>query len=473
MNFDLNKAHCYYFNELCKIPHGSTNEEAISDYFVEFAKKHNLDFYRDDIYNVIIYKPGSKGYENSDPLILQGHSDMVCEANKSANFDFTKDPLKLYVDDEGWLHADGTTLGADDGMGIAYMLAILADEDLPHPPLECIFTVQEEIGLIGALHLDPSKISAKRMICLDGGGEIETCISTAGGTQVTSDIKGNIVSNNKKTYSLFVSGLSGGHSGSEISKEKGNANKLAVRLIKNLDCPVNIVSIEGGLKENAIPRECELVFATDSEFMSKFEKDVEDIKVELEFSDNGFKAEIKEIEQADKCFDDASSKKIIDFIYLLPNGLIARSMAIPGLTLTSLNTGIIETNDDHVVITSSLRSAVDSGIKDLVLQIRTLASLFTDINITTSSEYPGWNYVPVSPLRDKLAVIVLEKSGKELIKEAVHAGNECGVFSSYGVKDIVSYGAISKYVHTPDEKLDLASFDRSYDILTTLIKECK
>lgn len=478
MEFDLSKRYCYYFNEITKIPHGSYNEKQISDFIVSFAVSKGLRYLQYEFNNVVIYKEPSEGYENSAPLLIQAHMDMVCEANKGTPHDFEKDPLKLYVDEEGWLNAEGTTLGADDGTGVAYMLAILEDDELPHPPLECCFTVQEEVGLLGSMKLKSEYFKSKRMISLDGGGEVSTCISSSGGTRLGSTIPCETEPNDDPTYCLAVGGLLGGHSGGEIHKEKGNANVLAVRIFKEMSIAgldMNVVSIDGGLKENAIPRECEIVFTCPdpseriNEILAPI---VSAIATELEFSDPGFSAEVSETVKAEKRFTSGSTQRVINYLYLIPNGFQHRSMAVEGLTVTSLNLGIVRTAEDKVVATDSLRSAIASGTNDLINKIRTLAGVY-NVTISINSAYPGWNYSPVSELRDKLAVVLKNELGVELKCQATHGGNECGIFNSLGLEDIVTYGPISEHVHTPDERLNLESFDRSYKILTGLVKECK
>lgn len=475
---DLNKPHHKYFNDLCMIPHGSYNEAKLADYLVKFATDRNLEYVRDGMNNVVIYKKATAGYENAKPLLLQAHVDMVCEANKSTDFNFETDSLKLVVKD-GWLEAEGTTLGADDGHGVAYMLAILDDENLPHPNLECCFTVQEEVGLFGALGLDPNLFKARRMVSLDGGGEVTTAISSAGGVLVESVIDVTKMANTNPTYKLFVTGLSGGHSGGEIHKEKGNANKLVVRILKEITLAgvcVNLVSLEGGLKDNAIPRECEAVFTSCSsveEINKALAASIKNIETELEFSDAGFKCTCDAVDTVSACMDDASTAKVLNYIYLIPNGFMARSMAIEGLTLTSLNNGIIRTNEDAVVLTTSIRSAIESGIDNLINTIFTLASLF-GINCTTSARYPGWNYKAVSPMRELLDKVVMKNNGENLKCIATHGGCECGVFAAMSDEmDILTYGPVTEFIHTPDERMCLDSFDRSYKILTDLVTECK
>lgn len=478
MDFDLSKRYCFFFNELTKIPHGSYNEKQVSDFIVSFAESKGLRYIRDEFNNVVVYKDPSDGYENSAPLLIQAHMDMVCEANKGTVHDFEKDPLKLYVDDEGWLNAEGTTLGADDGAGVAYMLAILEDDQLPHPPLECCFTVQEEVGLLGAVKLKSEYFSAKRMISLDGSGEVTTCISSSGGTRVNSVLSCLSEPNSDPTYMISVGGLLGGHSGSEIHKEKGNANVIAVRIVKEMvlaGADINLVSINGGLKENAIPRECDIVFAssTPAEKLNEIFGPVTDaIATELEFSDPGYSSSLTETAGSEKKFSKASTERVINYLYLIPNGFQHRSMAIEGLTVTSLNLGIVRTEGSQVIATDSLRSAIASGTRDLINKMRTLAGVY-NANIHINSSYPGWNYSPRSELRDKLAVVLKNELGVELICRATHGGNECGIFNSLGLEDIVTYGPIDEHIHTPDERLDLGSFDRSYRVLTGLIKECK
>ncbi|MBP0969959.1 MAG: beta-Ala-His dipeptidase [Oscillospiraceae bacterium] len=478
MVFDLSKRYCYYFNELAGIPHGSYNEKAVSDYIVSFAESKGLRYLQDEFNNVVIYKEPSEGYGDSAPLLIQAHMDMVCEANKGTVHDFERDPLKLYVDEDGWLNAEGTTLGADDGAGVAYMLAILEDNSLPHPPLECCFTVQEEVGLLGAVKLKSEYFRAKRMISLDGSGEVRTCISSSGGTRVNSTIPCQCEPNDEPTYDLYVGGLLGGHSGSEIHKEKGNANVLAVRIFKEMTLAgiaMNVVSINGGLKENAIPRECDIVFASPAapeRINEALDSIASAISTELEFSDPGFTAAVTETGRAENRFTADSTERVINYLYLIPNGFQHRSMAIEGLTVTSLNLGIVRTADSKVIATDSLRSAISSSTDDLLNKMRTLAGIY-GVTVSINSAYPGWNYNPVSELRDKLAVVLQNELGVELICQATHGGNECGIFKSLGLEDIITYGPVSEHIHTPDERLDLESFDRSYRVLTGLIKECR
>lgn len=476
MEFDLSKRHCFYFNETTKIPHGSRNEKALSDYVVEFAKAHNLKYVQDHVWNVIVYKDATEGYEDAAPLILQAHLDMVCEKNKDSNHDFEKDPLKLIVKD-GILTADGTTLGADDCTGVAYMLAILEDESLPHPALECIFTTMEEIGLLGAMELDPANIHGHRMISLDGGGENCTMLTSAGGCRVDLIKQIEWEDNQDACYNIAVRGLLGGHSGGEIHKEKGNANHLMGRIVKELmiaGVELQLVSFSGGLKENAIPRESDVVFASKTSYdeIRKLIDAIEkDIKEELEFSDAGFRIELSEA-ASEKKMTLACSDDVIDYVYFMPNGFQHRSMAIEGLTLTSLNLGVVASDEKEILLRTSIRSALESGIEHLVRVLSSLAKRM-GFEIQVSARYPGWNYSKVSPMRDIFAEVVKEIYGTELNLIAAHGGCECGVFKGLVPDmDIISVGPKSAYIHTPDEQLDLASFDRAYHLLCSIVSAC-
>ena len=476
MEFDLNKRHSYWFNELCKIPHGSRNEKALSDFIVDFAKAHGFDYKQDEVWNVIIDKKASEGYENAPGLILQAHMDMVCEKNRDCDLDFEKDPLDLYVED-GLLKAKGTTLGADDGTGVAYMLAILEDDSLKHPRLSCIFTTMEEIGLLGAAELKPEDVHADRMISLDGGGECHTLLSSAGGGTAVVKRKVSFEANEDPVYCLEVKGLLGGHSGGDIHLEKGNANKLAARILKEMvleGADVRLVSFEGGMKDNAIPREASVVFASTTdkdvlkEAVSKKEKQ---IWKELEFSDAGFKTVFSEV-SSDKKMTKKDSEDVLNMIYLMPNGFKNRSMVIEGLTTASLNLGVVRTADDTIELDALVRAALDSHTDDMLNQIAVLSSLL-DMDFSVEGKYPGWSYSEVSPMRDIFAGVA-KANNKELEVTAAHGGCECGVFKGLNPNiDIISFGPITRYIHTSDEELDLESFDRSYGLLCEIIEACK
>lgn len=475
MEFDLKKPYCYYFHEICQIPHGSYNEKALSDYVVRFAREHHLEYIQDEMNNVIIRKPATEEYKDYDPIMLQGHLDMVCEVAPDTVFDFKKQPIETYVDEEGNLRAKGTTLGADDGMGVAEMLAILSDSSLKHPELECVFTVQEEVGMFGALAMDTSVLKSHRMISLDGGGETSTAISSAGGVNACTSLPFTCIDNSDPCYEICVSGLAGGHSGGEIHKERGNANILAARIVKKLQLKgtdLHLISVSGGQKINAICRESKVKFSSSEDYASLKEKTEaigKEIYAEFSFSDPGFKVECTPVETVDKVMDPVSTQHIIDFLYMVPNGFQHKSMEIEGLTLTSLNMGIVKTEEGYVECTSSIRSALEEAIDDLVQRISCIAS-YVGGKTTTNSRYPGWVYNPHSRMRETMNSLVRERYGKDLECEAGHGGLECAVFTRVkGGMDIITCGPIAGNCHTPQEYLNLESWDRTYALLTTFL----
>ena len=476
MDFDLNKRICSYFRQISDIPRGSYHEKAVSDYIVSWAKDHGLSVKQDHVWNVIVEKPASVGRENAEPVILQAHLDMVCEKNKDTEHDFTKDPLDLYVDENGWLHAKGTTLGADDGMGVAYIMAVLEDHALVHPPIQALFTVQEEVGLLGAMELKAEDLHAKRLISLDGGGEHETSVSSAGGATFFVSKVIETEENHDPVYSLGIRGLQGGHSGLMIHLERGNSNKLLARVLKEMQlagADIRLVSISGGSKNNAIPREADAVFtsADDPAFLENLIRTSEKkISGELEFSDEGFHVLFEKTEDASEHFTRTVTDDIISFMYLVPDGFRHRSMVIDGLTVNSLNLGVVKTEDGKTVLDISVRSALPSYTDELEEQIRTLAG-YLRMDVTCLEHHPSWPYSAHSDLR-KVYAEVLKRHDMELVEVAAHGGLEAGVFCGLvpGM-DIITMGAVTENVHTPDETMDLASFDRTYILLCEILAQ--
>ena len=470
---DHTKLHQKYFEEMTQIPHGSYHEEAISNYLVAFAKAQGLRYIQDDMFNVIIYKEASSGYEDHEPLVLQAHMDMVCEKNKDSVHDFEKDPLSLRIVD-GWLMANHTTLGADDGCGVAYMLAILSDDTLKHPRLECIFTVQEEVGLCGALHLKKDQFDATRMINLDDESGYATCTTSAGGMNVLLDKEIIRIQEKMDGYRLSIKGLAGGHSGAEIDKERGNANKLLVRILYGIMqyFGLQLAQLKGGLMDNAIPREASALWISDgnSEKIEAYVKAMAaDIKKELEFSDAGVQV-ILEKTQIDSYVSVEESEAILKLMMLLPDGLRHHSMSIEGLSTASSNVGVVHMDDKMLHINCSLRGALESYIDEFAAQIDTLAELF---GFTTRhvARYPAWSYDANSQMRETMKEVCKELTGKDLGIMATHGGLECGVFKSLKPEmDIVTLGPVMKDIHTPKEALQLSSFDDTYAFLTAFIQ---
>lgn len=475
MEFDLSKRYCYYFNELSKIPRGSRNEKAASDWVCEFAKAHGLAYKQDEVWNVIVDKPASPGYEGKPPIILQAHLDMVCEKNKGVEHDFEKDPLDLYVED-GWLKARGTTLGCDDGYGVAYMMAILEDDTLKHPPLSCVFTTMEEIGLLGAAKLKPEDVHGKRYINLDGGGEVKTTTTSAGVCTALHHCPVTFEANSDPAYELAITGLKGGHSGGLIHKELGNSNKIAARALRELQLAgidLQIASFTGGMKFNAIPREAFVIFTSPcpkEKLQEKVAMIEKTIWTELEFSDEGFKMELKDAKAEKRIVKDRSDA-FINYLFLLPNGMMHRSMKIEGLTTASTNAGVVTTTESEITVECLMRSALNSHTDEIIEQMQLLAQLL-GVNVEFKDRADGWNYSPNSPLRETLRT-VLKRHDIELEETATHGGLECGHFKGLEPElDIITYGPVAHGAHTPDEKLDLASFDRAYGVLCEVLAEC-
>ena len=463
-----------YFEEISKIPRGFFNEEKISNYLVEFAKEYHLEYFQDDMKNVIIYKDGTLGYENHPPVMLQGHIDMVCEKDYDYNHDFENDPLKLYVED-GYLHAKGTTLGADDGYAISYMLAILENKDIAHPPLDCVFTVQEEVGMLGVRNLKADKIRAKRMISMDTGNEAVTCVSSSGGRRVTVTKELGLINNDWDTYKLKIEGLLGGHSGKYISKERGNANKIAFRMLQHLSKKANIrlVNVVGGLKANVIARECVVEFAVDTSLsvvQQIFENTMAQIKTELEFSDPNLTYSLNKLsKKVPVSFDEKTSQEAVDLIYLLPDGFKAKSMVIDDLTTISLNLGQVELTDNSIKCHYLIRSPLTSAREELTNEIKLLSSLL-NARVQIESDYPGWNYEANSFMRDILKEVIKEQLGIDMITQASHGGLEIGILKGLIPElDIITIGPECSGAHTPEEKMNLNSFLKMYEVLKLIL----
>lgn len=467
------KLHQKYFEEISRIPRSSYKEEKIADYLVEFAEAQHLVYKRDEMHNVIIYKPASAGYEDHETVILQAHIDMVCEKNADCAHDFDTEPLDLYVED-GWVMARGTTLGADDGMGCAYMMALLAS-DLPHPALECAFTVQEEVGLYGAFALKKEDFKGTRYINLDfGAGGKGTGTTSAGGEMVVLKKAVEFDPCELPAYRVFVTGLAGGHSGGCINKELGNALKICARIMKEISgcADVQIIRLTGGLKDNAIPRECEAVFASAAKeevIRETVEKMIAEIRNEIGYQEPGFEVVFETAESAPAICEEASAD-LIDFLYILPTGLRHSSLLIEDLPIASENLAVIRTMEDSVQIDYSLRAEKASLRDQMEKELCILANMY-DAAVSIHGKYPSWQYNPDSKMREILKQVFAEEKNEEMETFATHGGLECGVFSDLipGL-DIVTLGAACEGAHTPKEKMNLASFDQMFDVLAVFLK---
>lgn len=469
---DKNKKHHYYFEEMTKIPHGSFHEKAYSDYLVQFAKDHGFAYEQDEVYNVIIFKPASVGYEDHEPVILQAHIDMVCEKHRDVDFNFETDALQLKIED-GYLMANGTTLGADDGTGVAYMLALLDDKDAKHPMLECIFTVSEEVGLIGALALKKEQIKAKRMINLDDGGDFVSCMSSAGGMNVMLEKECVHIPCDSEAIRVCIKGLSGGHSGGEIHREKGNANRLLARILQyvNKHFGLQLASFHGGDKDNAIPREADATFISDAKasvIMEAIEQYAKQLYKEYEASDKGLSV-LSEVTTCQEVLSVEESENFIALLNVLPDGLRHHSMSIEGLSTASSNLAVVHCANQQMSINVSLRGALESYVDDLAQVCELLANAY-DFQYSADSRYPAWAYDEVSHLREVMKQVCQEKMGRELKLVAVHGGLECGVFKALDPElEIATIGPLMYDIHTPNERLNLQSFDDTFTYLTEIL----
>lgn len=455
-----------FFEEISMIPRGSFKEEKIADYLVEFAKQRELKYVRDGMHNVVIFKDASIGYENHEPVMLQGHSDMVNEKNNDCKHDFDNDPLDLYIEN-GILKARGTTLGADDGCGVAIILSLLDDQDAKHPPLECVFTVQEEVGLFGAMGLDTSILRSRRMIGLDSSDETKVTVSSSGGKRVVLNKKVSYEDNHDPVYVLTVKGISGGHSGSEISKEKGHAIQFSIRLlhllIKN-NVDVRIVEMNGGLKDNAIPRECVTMFASETsveEIEKVLDKGFNNLKEQYQYTEPQLTIELEKT-NAPKALSKEDTKDIVSTVYLCPHGFIAKSIEMNGLTLISLNNGVIKVSEGNAEIRYSIRSPLEGARDYLTDKISMIADIY-GFSVGVDSEYGGWAYDSSSKMRKLMKEFFKNKYDVELEEHATHGGLESGVFcAKMPGLDIVAYGPNMYDIHSPEERLELDSFVRVY-----------
>ncbi|MEG0691635.1 MAG: aminoacyl-histidine dipeptidase [Oscillospiraceae bacterium] len=465
----------HYFEDISKIPRSSSNEKAISDFLVEFAKQHNLEYYQDEIHNVIIKKTGSKSCENAPAIILQGHIDMVCEKNADTIHDFDKDGLKLRVVD-GKLMATGTTLGADNGAAVAIMLAVLDDDNMIHPPIECVFTVQEETGLTGAIHIDAAKISARTMINLDSEEEGVATVSCAGGLRARFYKEITWEKGGEFGLKICVRGLNGGHSGMDISKENANANKLMGRVLYALyeQLELRIASFNGGSKDNAIPREADaeiLLFDADSlkKAIEIVRHEAADISAEFSTIEEKLSIHAEPI-SIENVMDKATTESIIKCIYLAPNGVKNRNVKAGGFIVRSINMGVVHTEENRLVITFAPRSSVASLQKQTKKELKLLSELF-GFEYHVDSEYPGWSYAEKSNIRNVFKECYKGQYGKELHVEAIHAGLECGLFcEKLEGLDAIAVGPTISGCHTPEEYLDLASCERFYKLIVSVLE---
>lgn len=465
-----------FFEQMCAIPHGSYNTKAVSDWCVAFAKERGLEHYQDEMNNVILIKEASAGYEEAQPVILQGHLDMVCEKAPGCEKDMAREGLDLAVEGD-YIYAEGTTLGGDDGIAVAMALAALDDESLPHPRLEVILTTEEEVGMDGAMALDVSPIRGRKLLNLDSEAEGVFTVSCAGGSMAACGLPVARVPFGGDILRVRVAGFTGGHSGAEIHKGRANANMLLGRLLRAMaaETELRLVSADGGLKDNAIPVAAEAVVAAEDGRKAKAaaERMAACFQTEYRRSDPMLTVTAEEAAAAWQPMDASSTERTVCLLACAPNGVQTMSQDIHGLVQTSLNLGILKTGENAVTASFCIRSSVDSEKE--MLKDR-LACLLAQLGggVSFSGEYPGWAYRPDSPLRELMTEVYREQYGREPKVEAIHAGLECGLLAGKlpGL-DCVSIGPDLLEIHTPREKMSISSVQRVWMFVREILKRSR
>jgi dipeptidase D len=469
----------YYFEKLSHIPRGSGNEKGVSDYLKSVGEELGLETIQDEFLNIIIKKPASPGYENSEGVIIQGHMDMVCEKEDNIPHDFTKDPIDLIIEGD-YIKANGTTLGADNGIAVAMGLSVLEDKSLEHPYIELVVTTSEETEMNGALGLSKDLLKGKRLLNIDSEEEGILTTGSAGGEliEVNLPLEYEKISNCTEVE-IEVRGLMGGHSGMEIHKNRGNSNKILNSILKKLkdSMVIRLISIEGGTKDNAIPRQSKAKIAVFSNELPLFEEKMEEIKSNILDKYRFSEPEIEIVVTKRSLASQALKKNVLDELVTLLDGILTGVFSwIPGnedIVESSSNLAIVKTEDENITIQTSTRSS--SKEKLLELRERILDAVRgTSAKYSIGNQYPEWEYNPKSKLRDTALELYKEMFGKEMESTVIHAGLECGVFAEkYPGLDIISFGPNIYDVHTPMEKLSISSTERTYRYLVELLKRLK
>jgi len=468
-----------YFSEICKIPRESGHEELIVKFLEQFAKERSLEYKIDKANNVLISKKGSPGMENSPTVVLQSHSDMVCEKNSNSNHDFSKDPIKV-IEENGWLIAKETTLGADCGIGIATQLAILDNDTLVHGPIEALFTTDEETGLTGAKAIKPGFITGNILINLDSEDEGELFIGCAGGIDTTAKFRYNKISvpDGKEFMTVGFYGATGGHSGDDINKNRANANQLLVRFLIPIfeKYDISICKIDGGNKRNAISREAWATLAFNpsdkDRIFNLFKKIEAEIMDEYSITDPDLYGKITSAQPEKFFIDKDTASRLLDAINGCPHGVLAMSQEIPSFVETSTNLASIKmTTDGEIKVATSQRSSLNSARYYAANRIESLFRL-AGATVSHESEYPGWKPKMDSKLLAISKESYIELFGNEPVVRAIHAGLECGLFlDKYPNLDMISFGPTLKGVHAPGEKLEIASVDKFWKLLLHILKK--
>ena len=468
-----------HFYAITQIPHPSYHEERLRDYVVAFAREHGVEHEIDGAGNVILRKPATAGMENRKGIVMQAHLDMVPQKNSDKVFDFEKDPLQPYADTDGWVKADGTTLGADNGIGMAAMLAVMESNDLVHGPIEALFTMTEETGMDGAFGLKSNWLKGDILLNLDSEDEGELYVGCAGGldANISMNYTTEEVSAGYKAFEINVKGLKGGHSGMEIILQRGNANKILVRFLKLAAkrFAVRLVSVDGGGLRNAIPREAKAVVLVPvvhtAEFIQALQECEAVYKSEIAAVDPDLVLHAEEVREVPRAaMDIDSQRKLINTVYGCPNGVVRMSESMKGLVETSSNLARVLTENGKITVTCLLRSSVDSAKEDLADAISSVFEL-AGADIKLEGGYSGWKPNMDSPILKSMQETYRELYGKTPEIKAIHAGLECGIIGGkYPNLDMISFGPTIRYPHSPDEKVEVTSVEKFYRFLTASLK---
>ncbi len=466
-----------YFEVISNIPRSSGNEKVISDYMMDFAASLGLEAKQDEAYNVYIKKPATKGYEQAPTVILQGHLDMVCEKNKDVVHDFEKEGLSLFVEGD-YIGAKGTTLGGDNGVAIAYQMAVLADSSLKHPAIECLMTTDEERGMSGVANLKPEYLQGKVLLNLDTDVEGEFLVSCAGGAKahLTLPLERQVLSNEEVCYKLTINGLRGGHSGADIHFERANAHLLMGRMLNvfSQHCKIRMISLVGGTKDNVITRECECVFAVpqgEIETLKKlFEERLSVIQGEYSVQDPNITAYLEETQSGQEALSMSSTLKSIQLLMALPNGIMGYDKHLDNLVQTSLNLGILQMQETKLELGIAVRSSVASRKQEILEKLEAISRVF-QADFYVRGDYPAWQYQPKSRIRELASALYQEMYGRAPSMTAIHAGLECGfIAEKLPHLDMISFGPDIKHIHSPQEVVSISSMARVYEYLVKLLE---
>ncbi len=466
------------FAKICSIPHPSKHEDEIVAYLLEWAKKHNIKAVKDEVGNLILSKPATKGMENRKGVILQGHIDMVPQKNSDKEHDFTKDPIEPIIGDDGWVRANGTTLGADNGIGCAAAMSVLQATDIEHGPIEVLITIDEETGMTGAFGLKPGYLKGDILINLDSEDEGELYVGCAGGLDASVELgyKEEKTPADTKAFKISVTGLKGGHSGMDIDTGRANANKVMIRLLRKSikDFGLRLSSIEGGSLRNAIPREAFATVVVPNQHVEKFNTFVKDfftvVKNEFSNVEPDIAVEITPIDLPSTVIDEKSGLNLINVVYGLPNGVMRMSDSMENLVETSVNLAIVKTEKGVAEIKSLIRSSVDTA-KEAVGEKMTAIIELAGGKITLSGAYPGWKPNMKSPILKTMQETYQKMYGRIPEIKAIHAGLECGLLGAvYPNWDMISFGPTIRNPHSPDERVHIESVGKFWDYLVETLK---